>query len=88
MAQEAPARTKIPTNPHKPARGGAAQSSAGRADPVPGDQLVAGEPGHRRRHHDLPSSQLPPWALANFSAAVSRCPQLGFRGLTPRARSG
>jgi hypothetical protein len=31
MAQEAPARTKIPTKSPQPARGGAAQSSAGRA---------------------------------------------------------
>ena len=31
MAQEAPARTKIPAKSPQPARGGAAQSSAGRA---------------------------------------------------------
>ena len=31
MAQEAPARTKIPTKSPQPARGGAARSSAGRA---------------------------------------------------------
>ncbi len=30
MAQEAPARTKIPTKSPQPARGGAARSSAGR----------------------------------------------------------
>jgi hypothetical protein len=32
MAQEAPVRTKIPTKSPQPARGGAAQPSAGRAE--------------------------------------------------------